>query len=155
MIGENPDFINPKNIISIERYVSIDYFSDYKIKNINKSDYSCNRNHDANWTCTYFTIENDLDDYDYYILEDKKKDTEYVLDNGIYQTRIKNLNNLPLNDDLKILNSKNSSLIIIHIREKDFNGILISVPKNFKKEYLKYEYFNEVLASLNLKTWYI
>gem|GEM_PF-4068953 len=159
ILGDNPDFNNPKNIISINRMVKIDYYSGYTILNIKKSDYICNQNHDkAYWRCNTFKIDyGDLKDSDYYILNDKSENIEFYLDNGKNHSDLKTAGSNPvcLNDDLNsLINQDSSTSIIVHENTYNVNSIIVRVPKDFNKEHLKYDYFKEINGRIILKTWY-
>lgn len=159
ILGDNLDFNNPKNIISINRMVKIDYYSGYTILNIKKSDYICNQNHDkAYWRCNTFKIDyGDLKDSDYYILNDKSENIEFYLDNGKNHSDLKTAGSNPvcLNDDLNsLINQDSSTSIIVHENTDNVNSIIVMVPKDFNKEHLKYDYFKEINGRIILKTWY-
>lgn len=149
-IGDNP--ISSSNIYLNRRFILIDYYSKYQVKNISKNDFICNRNHESNFICTEFNINKSLSNYNYYLISDN--DIDYYLDNGINTAPNRKTNNRYslLNDDLIKLSN---TTIIIHIKkDNDFNGLIIGVPKDFNKDYLKYEYFTYEKAEIILKTWY-
>ena len=148
-IGDNP--ISSSNIYLNKRFILIDYYSKYQVKNISKNDI-CNKNHGSNFICTEFNLNKSLSNYNYYLIVDN--DIDYYLDNGINTAPNRKTNNRYslLNDDLIKLSN---TTIIIHIKkDNDFNGLIIEVPKDFNKNYLKYEYFTFEKAEIILKTWY-
>ena len=140
------------NIYLNRRFILIDYYSEYQVKNISKNDFICNRNHRSNFICTEFNLNKSIDNYNYYLISNT--DLNYYLDNGINTTANRRTNNKYslLNDDLSKL-SNNTNIIHIN-KDNDFNGLIIAVPKDFNKNYLKYEYFTYEKAEIILKTWY-
>lgn len=147
-LGNNPISIN--NIYSRKRIILIDYYTNYKIKDLDSdNNYKC-KNHNNQWICTYFNSNNDLNKYDYYLICENYSNSYYIVNE--YNIKSSTSNKIHLNNYLDELNS---DINFIHIKSSnDFKGFIICVPKNFNSDFLKYEYFTYQKAEIILNTWY-
>lgn len=145
------DSENSENIYTIERKVICDYFSNYVICEFNKNT-KCNHNHNEEYSCNYFKIYKSwLDENDYYLLVDDYKNLEYTIDNT------ENMNN----DYKKLTSNKiylndlieNDGIYFIHFKNKNVKAAIIKIPKEFNKNFLKYELFQKNECKLILKLY--
>ncbi|MDO5860117.1 hypothetical protein [Methanobrevibacter sp.] len=148
------------NVHSVNRLVKCDFFKKYVIKDF-QNDGKCNRNHDQDsHSCNYFKIfKGNLRTSNYYLLIDdsEKYNLKYFLDTTrlVKEKSWKTLisNRVYLNDEINFYDDT-SAVVFIHLDKKDAKAILVSVPKTFDKDKLKYDYFTTNDCEFILKAWY-
>lgn len=146
------------DVYSVNRYVKCDFYNKYVLKNF-KNVGKCNHDHDnSSNSCNYFKIfKGNLKMSDYYLLidEDEKYTAKYFFDTTTDKGnnwKVIDETTICLNDKIDFKNS--SEVVFIHFSEKDIKAVLVCVPKNFDKKYLKYDYFRVNDCNLILKAWY-
>ena len=149
-----------KNIYSANRIVKCDFYKKYVLKDFEIPG-KCNHNHDKNsHSCNYFKVfKGNLRESDYYLLidEDEKNDLNYIVDT----TRVvKQRYWEPLESEKIYLNEKidfyedSSAIVFIHFDKPNAKAVLISVPKNFDEDNLKYDYFKTTECEFILRAWH-
>lgn len=148
-----------KNVYSQNRLVKCDFFKKYVIKDFQNTG-KCNHNHDnTTHSCNYFKIfKGNLKKSDYYILIDKseKYSCKYFIDttqNKNYNWQSADSEKIYLNDEFDFYNTT-SEVCFIHFDKKDVKACIVSVPKDFDKNNLKYDYFRTNNCKLIIKAWY-
>ena len=148
-----------KNVFSVNRYVKCDFYKKYVIHDF-KNDDKCNHNHNpSSSSCSYLKIfKGNLRSSDYYLLikNSSKYNTKYIIDTT--QDKSGNWNEIDkdviyVNDKINFYNDT-SEIVFIHFDKKDMDAVLVSLPKNFDKDKLKYDYFITNNCNLILKAWY-
>ena len=148
------------NIYSVNRIVKCDFYKKYVIKDF-LNDGKCNHNHKQNkYDCNYFKIfKGNLRASNYYLLfdESEKYNAKYFIDNTKdrdYESW-KNVisDEVYLNDHIDF-DSGSSAIIFVHIDKPKTKAVLVSVPKDFDKRKLKYDYFRTNECEFILKAWY-
>lgn len=148
------------NIYSVNRLVKCDFFKKYVIKDF-QNEGKCNHDHEQEKnSCNYFKIfKGNLKTSNYYLLfdESEKHKVKYFIDT----TSLKTSNSWnTLNDEKIYINDKinfngdSSTVAFIHIDEPKAKALLVSVPKTFDKNKLKYDYFRTNECKFILKAWY-
>ena len=154
-IGDNNE---NERVFAINRLVKCDFYNKYVIKDFQNGG-KCNHNHAKNKnSCNYFKVfKGNLEKSDYYLLIDKneKNDLKYIVDT----TRITKFWQAPSSDKIYINDEINfyddsSAVVFIHFDKPDAKALLVSVPKNFDKNKLTYDYFRVNDCKLILKAWY-
>lgn len=151
-IGSNED---SNNVFSINRLVKCDFYKRY-VMNDFKNPGKCNHNHaQDSCSCNYFKVfKGNLKNSDYYLLVDD--DVKYIVDT----TRVVKEKYWQHASDVIHLNSEinfyddESAVVFIHFDRPHANALLVSVPKDFNREYLEYDYFRTNECELVLKAWY-
>ena len=156
-IGSNSE---SNNIFSVNRLVKCDFYKKYVLKDF-KNDGKCNHNHDKKYhSCNYFKIfKGNLKNSDYYLLiEDSEKyDLKYIVDTTrvvkekYWENAISN--KIYLNDKINFYDDT-SAIVFIHFNKPQSKVVLVSVPKNFDKNKLNYDYFITNECKFVLKVWY-
>ena len=156
-IGSNDE---GENIFSINRYVKCDFYKNYVLKDL-QIDGKCNRNHDqSQCSCNYFkSFKGNLRQTDYYLLlDDGEKynvkyfvDTTRVVKGKVWQTVTSD--KIYLNDKFDFYDDT-SAIVFVHLDKAKTKAVIVSVPKNFDKDKLKYDYFITNECNLILKSWY-
>ncbi|MCQ2970853.1 hypothetical protein SAMN05216439_0528 [Methanobrevibacter gottschalkii] len=156
-IGSNSE---SNNIFSVNRLVKCDFYKKYVLKDF-KNDGKCNHNHDQKYhSCNYFKIfKGNLKNSDYYLLiEDSEKyDLKYIVDTTrvvkekYWENAISN--KIYLNDKINFYDDT-SAIVFIHFNKPQSKVVLVSVPKNFDKNKLNYDYFITNECKFVLKVWY-
>lgn len=156
-IGNDKD---ANNVHSVNRLVKCDYYKKYVVKDF-QNEGKCNHRHDQNsHSCNYFKVfKGNLRASDYYLLidDDEKNDLNYY----IGSTRLvkdkdwqkPNSNKVYLNDEINFYDDS-SAIEFIHFNKAKAKALLVSVPKNFDKDKLKYDYFRTNDCEFVLKAWY-
>lgn len=155
-IGHNED----SNIIySVNRLVRCDFFKKYAIRDF-QNEGKCNHNHDqSSHSCNYFKIfKGNLKSSNYYLIIDdsEKYHLKYSIDTtnekGInWQTS--NSNVILLNDRIRFYNDT-SEIVFVHLDKPKAKGVIVSVPKNFDRNHLSYDYFITNECKFIFKCWY-
>ena len=148
------------NIFSVNRIVKCDFYKKYVIKDF-LNDGKCNHNHKQDkYDCNYFKVfKGNLRASNYYLLfdESEKYNAKYSIDN----TKDRNYESwknvisdeVYLNDHIDF-DSGSSAIIFVHIDKPKTKAVLVSVPKDFDKGKLKYDYFRTNECEFILKAWY-
>ena len=122
----------------------------------------CNQNHKQNeYSCNYLKIFNgNLKSSDYYLLfdESEKNNIEYSIDTTHFKSKdMKRVTNtkIYLNNELKSTFEMNesSSIVFIHMNKKNAKAVLISVPKDFDRSKLNYNYFTTQTCEFTIRAW--
>lgn len=157
-IGNDED---AKNIYSVNRFVKCDFFKKYVIKDF-KNDGKCNHNNHKQdkHSCNYFKIfKGNLKASNYYLLfkEDEKYNSNYFIDTSALKKsddwKSVKSDKIYLNDKINF-HGDSSAVVFVHIDKDKANALLVSVPKNFDKNKLKYDYFTTNNCEFILKAWY-
>ena len=149
------------NIYSVNRMIKCDFYKKYVIKDFQTKG-KCNHNHGDDHSCNYFKVYRSyLKNNDYYLLIDKDStdNLRWYMDT----TRIKLAIGESVTSDKIYLNNRInmefpiidfSSIMFIHFNKKDVKALLVSVPKDFDKSKLNYDYFRTNDCEFILKGWY-
>lgn len=148
------------NVFSINRFVKCDFYNKYVIKDF-QNDGKCNHKHDQEkHSCNYFKIfKGNVKNSDYYLLIDKneKDSLKYFVDTTrIVKARLwqsPSSDRIYLNDEINFYDDT-SAIVFIHFNKQNAKAVLVSVPKNFDKNKLTYDYFRVNECNLILKAWY-
>ncbi len=155
-IGSNKD---SNNIFAVNRIVKCDFYKKYVLKDF-QSEGKCNRNHDqSSNSCNYFKIfKGNLKNSNYYLLLDESEynlkyiiDTTRVVKARYWQTAPSNV--VCLNDKIDFYDDE-SAIVFIHFNKPKTKALLVSVPKNFDRDKLEYDYFRTNECEFVLKAWY-
>lgn len=147
------------DVFSINRLVKCEFYRKYVLKDF-QNDGKCNHKHNQKkHSCNYFKVfEGNLRKSDYYLLIDSKdKDVSYFVDT----TRVAKAksfekpisNKVYLNDEFSLYEDT-SAVVFVHLDKPHAKAVLVSVPKNFDKTKLNYDYFKINDCNLILKAWY-
>ena len=157
-IGSQED---ANNVYSVNRVVKCDFYKKYVVKDFQTKG-KCNHNHGDSYSCNYFKVyRSNLRNNDYYLLidDDSKDNLRWYMDT----TRIKSFFGESVSSNEIYLNNKIqskfpitdlSSVVFIHFNKKDTKAVLVSVPKDFDKSNLNYDYFRTNNCQFILKGWY-
>lgn len=147
------------SIFSITRLVKCDFYKSYVLKDF-QNDGKCNRNHPQEKnSCQYFKIfPGNLKKSDYYLLIDNEEryDLKYIVETTrvvkerYWQSPISDV--IYLNDEIEFYDDK-SAVVFVHMNKENPKALIVSVPKNFDKEYLEYDYFTTNECKLIVKAW--
>ncbi len=148
------------NVYSVNRLVKCDFYKKYVLKDFQNPG-KCNHNHDnASHSCNYFKIfKGNLRKSDYYVVfdESEKNNAKYFFDTSSDKSynSFKKIerNYVYLNDKIDFFN-ETSDIVFIHFNKKNVKAVLISVPKDFDKTKLKYDYFRTNNCELILRASY-
>ena len=156
-IGSQDESIN---VYTVNRLVKCDFYKKYVLKDF-QNEGKCNRNHDQNFSsCNYFKVfESNLKKSDFYLLiDDGEKynlkyfvDTTRVVKEKTWQTTTSDI--IYLNDKFSFYDDT-SAVVFIHFDKPHPKALLVSVPKNFDKDKLNYDYFRTNDCQFVLKAWY-
>ena len=140
-IGEEGD---GDNVYTVHRLVKCDFYNRYVIKdfqNIGK----CNHNHDnTTHSCNYFKVfKGNLKKSDYYLLIDDNEDLNYFIDTT--QDRSQDWHSpyskaIYLNDEIEFFDDT-SEIVFVHLDKPQAKAVIVSLPKDFDKNNLNYDYF--------------
>ena len=142
------------NVFSVNRLVKCDFYKKYVIKDFENKG-KCNRGHNqSSHSCNYFKIfKGNIELSDYYLLVDD--DAKYIVDTTIFKG--KHWQNpsdaVYLNDKIDFSNDT-SAVVFIHFDKPHAKALLVSVPKNFDRNKLEYDYFSTNECQLIFKLWY-
>ena len=156
-IGE---YDGKNDVFSVNRLVKCDFYKSYVLNDF-KNDGKCNMHHSQeDNSCNYFKVfPGNLKNSDYYLIFDESEthdlkymiDTTKVSDDEYWQSSPSNV--IHLNDEIDFYDDT-SAIVFIHLNKKDPKAVLISLPKNFDKDFLEYDYFRTNECELILKAWY-
>lgn len=154
------DSQNGEDIYSLTRLVKCDFYKSYVLKDF-RTEGKCNKQHKQDeYSCNYFKVfPGNLKNSDYYLLVDtgEKYDISYVVSSTRvvkdkpWQTAISDT--IYLNDEIDFYDD-DSAVIFIHLDKPNANVVLVSVPKNFNKEFLEYDYFRTNECKFIISAWY-
>ena len=147
------------SIFSTTRLVKCDFYKGYVVKDF-QNEGKCNRNHPQDqYSCQYFKIfKGNLKSSDYYLIVDNSE--QYLLKCIIETTRVVKerywetalMDVIYLNDEIEFYDDT-SAIVFVHIDQKDPNVVLVSVPKDFDKENLEYDYFRTNDCKFIVSAW--
>lgn len=148
------------NVYAVNRLVKCDFYKKHVIKDF-LNEGKCNHNHKQDkYSCNYFKLfKGNLKASNYYLLLDENEiyDVKYLIDNtnGSHYESWKNVvsDKIYLNNDIDI-GTDSSAVVFVHIDKPKAKAVLVSVPKNFDKNKLKYDYFRTNECKFILKAWY-
>ena len=147
-------------IFSVNRLVICDFYKKYVIKDF-QNEGKCNHDHDqSSHSCNYFKIfKGNLKNSDYYLLLDdgEKYDLKYIVDTtrvvkGKYWQQTTS-DEIYLNNEINFYDDT-SAIVFIHFDKPKAKALLVSVPKDFDKKKLKYDYFRTNECKFIMKAWY-
>ena len=148
------------NVFSVNRLVKCDFYKKYVLKDF-KSKGKCNHGHSPNsHSCNYFkTFKGSLKSSDYYLLVDdgEKYNLKYFVDttrSGNYKSwKTATSNSIFINDEINFYDDE-SAIVFVHFDKPNAKALLVSVPKDFDKNKLEYDYFRTNDCQFILKAWY-
>lgn len=149
-IGSNYD---ADNAFSVNRLVKCDFYKKYVIKDF-ENEGKCNRGHNkSSHSCNYFKIfKGNIEQSNYYLLVDD--DAKYIVDTTILKGKHwqKPSDAVYLNEKIDLYNDT-SAVVFIHFDKPHAKALLVSVPKNFDRNKLEYDYFRTNECQLIVKSW--
>ena len=156
--GENNE---GSDVFQITRLIKCDYFSNFTLIDFSKTTSICNQNHNSSYKCAYFKVNNSyLKNTDFYLLfnDGSIENLYYSLDDTHHHSANFNKvlsDKIYLNDVISNnLKNNESGIIFIHFKDENPKGLLVAIPKNFKSEFLSYNYFTTNNCKIVLRTWY-
>jgi hypothetical protein len=154
------DSAESDNVFSLTRLVKCDFYKSYVLKDFENNG-KCNKHHSQDeCSCNYFKVfESNLKNSDYYLLIDDEEtydisyfvDTTRVVKDRYWQTAISDA--IYLNDEIEFYDDT-SAVVFVHLDKAHPKALLVSVPKNFDKSLLEYDYFRTNECELIVKAWY-
>ena len=156
-IGSNDE---SGNVFSVNRLVKCDFYRKY-VMNDFQNHGKCNHNHDQDsHSCSYFKIfKGNLKSSNYYLLIDGSEtddlkymvDTTRVVKGRYFESCISDC--IYLNDKISFYDD-DSAVVFIHFDKPKAKAVLVSVPKDFDREKMEYDYFKINECEFVLKGWY-
>ncbi|MDO5832532.1 MAG: hypothetical protein Q4Q14_06790 [Methanobrevibacter sp.] len=156
-IGSNDE---SGNVFSVNRLVKCDFYRKY-VMNDFQNPGKCNHNHDQDsHSCSYFKIfKGNLKNSNYYLLIDDSEtddlkymvDTTRVVKGRYFESCISDC--IYLNDKISFYDD-DSAVVFIHFDKPKAKAVLVSVPKDFDREKMEYDYFKINECEFVLKGWY-
>ena len=156
-IGSTED---ASNVFSVNRLVKCDFYKGYVIRDF-ESEGKCNHDHSqSSYSCNYFKIfKGNLKSSDYYLLVDDgeiyhlkyRVDTTGDGDENPWKTTTSE--SIFINDEIDF-HDDSSAIVFVHFDKANTNALLVSVPKDFDREKLKYDYFRTNDCQFILKAWH-
>ena len=156
-IGSNDE---SGNVFSVNRLVKCDFYRKY-VMNDFQNPGKCNHNHDQDsHSCSYFKIfKGNLKSSNYYLLIDGSEtddlkymvDTTRVVKGRYFESCISDC--IYLNDKISFYDD-DSAVVFIHFDKPKAKAVLVSVPKDFDREKMEYDYFKINECEFVLKGWY-
>lgn len=156
-IGSNDE---SGNVFSVNRLVKCDFYRKY-VMNDFQNPGKCNHNHDQDsHSCSYFKIfKGNLKSSNYYLLIDgsETEDLKYMVDTTrvvkgrYFESCISDC--IYLNDKISFYDD-DSAVVFIHFDKPKAKAVLVSVPKDFDREKMEYDYFKINECEFVLKGWY-
>jgi hypothetical protein len=154
------DYEDGDDVYSLTRLVKCDFYKSYVIKDFQNPG-KCNKHHSqAGHSCNYFKVfPGNLKSSDYYLLIDESEeyDLEYYVDTTrvvkerYWETAISDA--ILLNDKFDFYEDS-SAIVFVHLDKPKAKAVIVSVPKNFDRNKLKYDYFRANDCKFILKAWY-
>lgn len=156
-VGENE---KDEEIFSLTRLVKCDFYKSYVINDF-ENERKCNVHHSQDeYACNYFKIfKGNLKKSDYYLLIDdgEKYDLSYIIDTtnveGEDEWKTAISDKIHLNDEIEFYEDT-SAVVFVHLDKPHPKALLVSVPKNFDDNFLRYDYFRTNDCELIVKGWY-
>ena len=156
-IGNKED---SNNIYVTNRLVKCDFYKKYVIKDF-LNEGKCHHNHRQDkYDCNYFKVfKGNLKSSDYYLLFDEsemykaKFFIDTTRDSKFESWKSITSDNIYLNNEIDF-DSDSSAVVFIHIDKPKTKAVLVSVPKNFDRNKLNYDYFITNECEFILKAWY-
>ncbi|WP_405267308.1 hypothetical protein [Methanobrevibacter sp.] len=155
-IGSNKD---SNNVFAVNRIVKCDFYKKYVLKDF-QSEGKCNRNHDqSSNSCNYFKVfKGNVKNSNYYLLlDDGEYNLKYIIDTTrvvkarYWQTATSDV--ICLNDKIDFYDD-DSAVVFIHFNKPQTKALLVSVPKNFDRDKLEYDYFRTNECEFILRAWF-
>ena len=133
------------NIYSVNRLVKCDFFKKYVLTDFQNPG-KCNHNHEQdNNSCNYFKIfKGNLKRSDYYLIIDDEENLNYFIDTT--QDRLDDDFKAPyskaiyLNDKIDF-HENTSEIAFVHLDKPQAKAVIVSLPKDFDRNHLNYDYF--------------
>ena len=148
------------NAFVVNRLVKCDFYKKYVMKDF-KTLGKCNRNHDQNsYGCNYFKVfKGNVKKSNYYLLLDtsEKYNLKYIIDTTrivkekYWQTATSEV--IYLNDEINFYDD-DSAVVFIHFDKPNPKALLVSVPKDFDRNKLSYDYFRTNDCRFIFKAWF-
>lgn len=145
---------NLENPTTVNRLVICNFLKKYTVGSFEKNG-PCNYYHITTHSCNHFKVFTSyLKKMDYYLLFEKNSYNNYYWSIGSTEIpglpKLADSDKIYLNDIIsqKII-LKNNGVIFVHINQENPKAVLVSVPKEFDKSKLNYDYF--VSTECNLK----
>ena len=156
-IGNKED---SNNIYVTNRLVKCDFYKKYVIKDF-LNEGKCNHNHRQDkYDCNYFKVfKGNLKSSDYYLLFDEsemykaKFFIDTTRDSKFESWKSITSDKIYLNNEMDF-DSDSSAVVFIHIDKPKTKAVLVSVPKNFDRNKLNYDYFITNECEFILKAWH-
>ena len=149
MLISGTSFSNKKQVLSKSETILIDY--GYQIIQFDSADNNetCYYNHDTNWKCKAFTVNNTLlNEGEYYIIT--TSDTEYILSNTFNENITDTAKGIKkITNKIKQLTRNENETINMHTKNNNQNTYLV-YDKNNRQEFLK-QLTKPEIYELNLK----
>lgn len=148
------------NIFSVNRLVKCDFYKNYVMHDF-ENDGNCNKHHnpDENSCFNFKIFPGNLRKSDYYLLVDdsEKHDLNYIVET----TRmvkgpswdLTGSNKIYLNDMINFYDD-DDAIVFVHLDKPNAKAVLVSVPKDFDENNLKYDYFKPTDCEFILTAWY-
>ena len=139
------DEISSDDIYSVNRLVKCDFYKKYVLKDFQNPG-KCNHNHDQKSdSCNYFKIfKGNLKKSDYYLLIGDE-DLNYFIDTTQENTgenwQVPYSKTVYLNDIIYFSYDDTSEVVFVHLDKPQARAVIVSLPKNFDKNHLNYDYF--------------
>ena len=156
-IGDNEE---GNNIFSVNRLVKCDFYKSYVVKDF-QNEGKCERHHSQkDHSCNYFKVfPGNFRKSDYYLLvdDDEEYDLNYIVDTTRvvkerYWEKVGS-KEVYLNDKI-LFYDDDSAVAFVHLDKPNPKAVIISVPKDFDKSFLDYDYFRTNECELRLTAWY-
>ena len=154
------DWESGDEIYSVNRMVKCDFYKNYVLKDF-ENEGKCNHNHkQTENSCNYFKVfKGNLKASDYYLIIDKseKNDIDYIIDTTrvvkerFWQTPTSEV--IYLNPEINFYDDT-SAVVFVHLNKANAKAVLVSVPKNFEKSNLEYDFFKTSECQFILTAWY-
>ncbi len=146
------DYVN--NVFVVNRLIKCDFYKKYVMKDF-ENEGKCNREHDqGSHSCNYFKVfKENVEQSDYYLLVDDN--AKYLVDTTIFKGKHwqKSSDAIYLNDKIDFYNNT-SAIVFIHFDKPHAKALLVSVPKNFDKNKIEYDFFRTNECKLIVKSWH-
>ena len=151
---------NSNDVYSVNRLVKCDFYKKYVVKDF-LTEGKCNHNHKQDkYSCNYFKVfKGNLKASDYYLLFDdsEKYNVKYILDttkdSNYHSWKSLVSDKIYINDNINF-DDDSSAVVFIHIDKPNTKAVLVSVPKDFDKDKLKYDYFRTNECKFIVNAWY-
>ena len=150
------DEISSDDIYCVNRLVKCDFYKKYVLKDFQNPG-KCNHNHNQKSnSCNYFKIfKGNLKKSDYYLLIGDE-DLNYFIDTTQENTgenwQRPYSKTVYLNDLIDFSYDDTSEIVFVHLDKPQAKAAIVSLPKNFDKNHLNYDYFRTNECKFILKT---